>query len=102
MATFCIHYEPGPNWIPGLPTKSQHLLEHGRYLHELLERGQLLQAGPFPERGGMALVECGDEATALVIAAQDPAVSSGVMVARVHAWRVLFDQASGRSPFSGR
>jgi uncharacterized protein YciI len=100
MPTFCIVYGPGPQWRAGQPTAAQDLMAHGRHLHGLLQCGALVLAGPFGDAGGMALLECADEAAALALARADPAVAAGVMTPSVHSWRPLFDRERGRSPFN--
>lgn len=100
MPMFCVVYAPGPRWRAGQPTAAQDLLAHGRHLHTLLLRGQLALAGPFSDAGGMAILECADEAGALALVRDDPAVTAGVMTPTVHAWRALFDRERGLSPFN--
>lgn len=102
MPMFCVVYAPGPRWRAGQPTAAQDLLAHGRYLDGLLRRGQLVLAGPFSEAGGMAILECRDQAEALALVQADPAVTAGVMTPAVHAWGALFDRERGLSPFHPR
>ncbi|MES2937251.1 MAG: YciI family protein [Pseudomonadota bacterium] len=99
MPSYCVLYSPGPAWRQGAPTAQQDLLEHGRYLDNLMVAGQLVLAGPFPDNGGMAVVECGSLSEAQALVARDPAVRGEIMVPAVLPWQAIFDRRLGLSPF---
>lgn len=96
MPIFCVSYGPGPSWSVGLPASAQDLLRHGKYMHTLLKKGVLRQAGPYVDRdGGLAVIEAADRSAAEAILALDPAVIEGVMVPTLSEWNVLFDVSPG-------
>lgn len=69
-------------------------------MHRLMQEGKLVLAGPFPDRGGLAILDAMniDEAHALV--ERDPAVADGIMHGEVHSWSPLFDRERGLDPFA--
>lgn len=84
---YLVVFRPGPAWIEGKPTAEQPLLEHGRYwlAHYAAER--MIEAGPFTDdSGGAVVLRAADLATAEAMVAQDPAVVSGVLVGTVYPW----------------
>lgn len=98
MPIYCVSYSPGPSWSATLPASAQDLLLHGKYMHNLLKKGVLRQAGPYVDRdGGLAIFEAGDRMAAEAIVAADPAVAEGVMVPALTEWHVMFDAATARS-----
>jgi len=81
-------YRPGPAWIPGQPTSSQPLREHGRYILDLHLQGKLRLAGGFTDDGGAAAFEAESDEAAQAIIAADPAVKTGVMECTLRRWNV--------------
>ncbi|MEO8029062.1 MAG: YciI family protein [Bryobacteraceae bacterium] len=99
-SNFVIVLARGPKWLAGKPVSEQPLREHGRYLQGLMEGGTLVLAGPFlDDSGGLILLKTTDEAEAQKIAHEDPAVRSGIMTPTVHPFKIVFDSATGTSPF---
>ena len=94
---FLIIHLPGPAWIEGKSFQHQNLLEHGEYIHNLYQRGILLEGGPFLDNtGGMALIQVDEAAQAEEIINNDPAVIAGVFTAKLHPWmRVNWDTYGG-------
>src|SRR5215469_16504256 len=72
---YVVILKPGPNWIQGKSASEQPLLEHGKYLQGLMNRGSLQLAGPFLDNtsGGMILLNVTDESEAQYIVEHDPA-----------------------------
>jgi uncharacterized protein YciI len=95
---FLVVFEPGPEWIEGKPVGEQNLREHGQYIMKLYEEGKILQAGPFTNDTGGAViyrVENIDEVEILV--ANDPAILAEKFNATIHPWRwVEWDYHLGR------
>ena len=88
-ATFLVIYRPGPAWVPNKPPSEQPLLEHGRYMLSLFAKGSMKAAGPFLDDtgGGAVILEVADESEAKALIAQDPAVTQGIMVPELRAWK---------------
>ncbi len=84
---FAIVFSPGPAWVTGENWHGQELGAHGDYQHALWARGTLLRGGPFGDAtGGMSVIDVADQGAAERIAAEDPAVISGVFLAEVRPW----------------
>jgi uncharacterized protein YciI len=84
---FLIEYSPGPAWQAGVPMNRQALGPHAAYWTRLAREGRALAAGPYLDvDGGMAMVTAASIDEARAIVAADPAVTSGVFVAALHAW----------------
>jgi uncharacterized protein YciI len=87
---FLIVYRRGPAWIEGKPVTQQPLKEHFKFLVGLYEQGILRFAGPFgDDTGGAAALSADSEEAVRAIVAADPAVTSGVMIVEVHAWKLV-------------
>lgn len=100
---FVVLVKRGPNWIPGKSVSEQPLQKHGRYLKELMDKGSLQFAGPFLDDSGgligLELLTAKDESEARQIAEHDPAVVEGMLEQEVRPFRIMFDAATGKSPF---
>ena len=84
---FVIYYTPGPAWQADKPFSEQRLLEHGKYMKQLYDNGQLTHGGPFLDSsGGLSIIQAGDLESAGAIVAADPAVLTGVFKASLHPW----------------
>lgn len=91
---YVINYRPGPTWLAGRPLGEQGLEQHGSYMYELAQRGQLLVAGPLSTiEGGLVILRVAsiDEATSLMQA--DPAVLDGKFTGEISVWRPGIDPA---------
>lgn len=84
-----VFHAPGPNWQAGVGFREQPGVQaHVGYMADLLGRGALVLGGPFlDDSGGMCVLRLGAEEAAQV-AASDPAVQSGLLVATVKPWMV--------------
>lgn len=97
---FVVLLKRGPNWIPGKSVSEQPLQKHGRYLKELMAKGSLQFAGPFlDDSGGLILLNAKDASEARQIAEHDPAVVGGILEPEIRPFRIMFDAATGKSPF---
>ncbi len=101
-AVWWIDYQRGPAWPAGQPAPQQALQDHQVYLEELMQCGKLLMAGLFRDDagGGIAVLDSSDEASARHMMDEDPAVQSGLLSARLRPWQMVFNPASGTSPFA--
>lgn len=89
--TFLVLYRPGPSWIEGKSIYEQPLEAHGGYVQKLYREGKVRSGGPFSDStGGATLLDLeGGEAEARDIAANDPAVVSGIFTAAIHPWHLI-------------
>lgn len=88
---FVIDYSPGPAWRSGRPMREQDLRAHGAYYAQLLRDGRAFAGGGYVgEDGGLAIIRAADMAEAQAILAADPAIVSGVFVARLRQWAPRF------------
>jgi uncharacterized protein YciI len=87
-STFLVVYSAGPSFLPGKPLKEQPLKEHGKYMLDLYAQGSLVLAGGFlDESGGAVILNAPDQAAAIAITENDPAVRNGVFVYKLYPWR---------------
>ena len=92
---FAICYRRGPNWVEGKKISEQPLQKHLAYMNALRASGSLLLGGPFvDDQGGLVIVSALDTDEAVRLAADDPAIHTGVMLADVHPWKVLAGEAA--------
>jgi uncharacterized protein YciI len=91
-------YRPGPAWKPGVPMAGQDLRPHGAYMAKLDAEGRILAAGGFPDQGGMAIVRAASLEEAQRLLAADPAVTSGVFLADLRAWKPRFGDLPRSAP----
>ncbi len=101
-AVWWINYQRGPAWPAGQPAPKQALEDHQMYLERLMQTGKLLMAGLFRDDagGGIAVLDTSDEAAARRMMEEDPAVLSGLLAATLRPWQMVFNPASGTSPFA--
>ena len=66
---------------------------HKAYVKDLVQKGKMVIAGPFTDRsGGMILIEALDENEAQRIAAEDPAVVSGILKNNIREFDMVFNR----------
>jgi uncharacterized protein len=88
-AAYLVLYRPGPTWLTGKSIMEQPLKEHGKYMLSLYIKGSMKLAGPLTDNaGGAVLLEVANEAEAMAIVTNDPAVKSGVFVYELHPWKL--------------
>jgi uncharacterized protein YciI len=87
-----VFHAPGPAWLAGRTLFEQPgVSEHVEHYRGLLEAGKLAFGGPHldADGGGMMVAAAGvEEAEIDAFAQADPAVRSGVLVARVRPWLI--------------
>ena len=95
---FALVYAPGPTWERNKTVFEQRLVEHNKYMADLLAMNVLLLGGPFTDSSGwLAIVQVANEDDAMMVAADDPAVKSRLMNVVVRPWTIQFEKngASG-------
>ena len=89
---FVVFHTPGPKWLAGKTLFDQPgVMEHVGHYRKLLEAGKLALGGPHLDAGGggMMVPAAGiTEAEISAFAAEDPAVTSGVLRFEVRPWLI--------------
>lgn len=85
--TYLLIYRPGPAWPQGKPVSELPLRDHGKYMLSLYAKGLMRMAGPLTDNaGGAVVLEVSDEAEAIEIVANDPAVKARIFMHELHPW----------------
>jgi len=87
---FAIVYRAGPAWKSGVPMKEQGLRDHFYYVKALHERGDIVYAGAMGPDGGLMILHAADQTAAQTVAANDPAVKTGIFLADVRHYTPRF------------
>lgn len=98
---FVVSFSPGAAWQDGVPMSQQPgLRAHGENMARLFAEGRIYAAGPYMQddgaamgEGGMMIVRARSREEVELMLAADPAIMSGVFVARVARWRPRFREA---------
>ena len=89
---FVVFHEPGPAWARGKSLFEQEgVQDHVQHYRELFAQGKVAMGGPHLDEtgGGMMITEFGVSVTEVLAFAQaDPAVTSGLLIARVRPWLI--------------
>src|SRR5262249_10129128 len=80
---FLAFREPGPSWVPGVPTRQQPLWdEHAAFMDDLFARGHVVLAGPYADWSrALVILDAGDAAEAVALLRGDPWAKAGIRVA---------------------
>jgi uncharacterized protein YciI len=92
--TFLMFRDPGPAWVPGVPTRQQPLWnEHATFMDRLDEQGRIVLAGPYADCSrALVIMEARDADEALALLRDDPWVTSGILVdGGVIEWTIFLD-----------
>ena len=89
---------PGPAWKAGEDFRNLPLSDHFRYWSHL-QSGPLVLGGPLLDgSGGMIILDVPSADAARRIAAADPAVKTGLLIATVRPWQVVLRGAKVAAP----
>jgi uncharacterized protein YciI len=91
---FLIFREPGPSWVPGVPSRQQPLwVEHAVFMDSLFERGRIVLGGPYADSSRvLIIVEARDVEEASALFRDDPWEEAGIQVpSDVVEWTVFLD-----------
>ncbi|WP_259391846.1 YciI family protein [Paenibacillus thiaminolyticus] len=70
--------------------------EHAVYVQKISDQGNVLLGGPFADgAGGAVVLDVESEERAIELAANDPAVKSGVFTYQVKEWSTVFSKYEG-------
>jgi uncharacterized protein YciI len=98
---YVITFEKGSAWVEGLRYEHQPDIDaHLDYWKVLYYQETLLMSGPWQdESGGIFVVRSSDRSAVDGIVENDPAVSTGIIKANIHQWRVLNSAMRSAKPF---
>jgi uncharacterized protein YciI len=90
---YVVRYAHGKNYDLNKSIYKQDLLEHGKYMKQLLDEGKLLMAGPFTDNSGAEIVlKADNEQTANDIVSKDPAIIKNIFIYEIKAWDITFNK----------
>src|SRR5262245_24626727 len=79
---FLAFRQPGPSWVPDVPTRQQPLWdEHAAFMDDLFARGHVVLAGPYADFSGALVILAADDAVhAAALLRGDPWETAGILV----------------------
>ena len=93
---YVVTQTPGPAWKADVDFRNQPLADHFQYWSHL-QSGPLVIGGPLLDgSGGMIILDVPSADAARAIAAADPAVRTGLLIATVRPWQVVLRGARGK------
>ena len=96
---FLVFRNPGPSWVPGLPSRQQPLWdEHAVFMDRLFDQGRIVLGGPYADYSRVLLiVNAGGMAEASELFRDDPWTQHSMLVeSEIVEWTVFLD--SRRNP----
>ena len=91
---FLVFRDPGPSWVPGVPTRQQPLWdEHAAFMDNVFETGRIVLAGPYADYSrALIIVEARNAEEASALFRDDPWEEAGILVpSDVVEWTVFLD-----------
>ncbi len=91
---YLVFRNPGPSWVPGLPSRQQPLWdEHAVFMDRLFEQGRIVLAGPYADLSRVLLVvQARDSAEVVEFFRGDPWTTGGILVdSEAIEWTVFLD-----------
>jgi uncharacterized protein YciI len=91
---FLVFRDPGPSWLPGVPTRQQPLWdEHASFMDRIFDKGRIVLAGPYADYSrALIIVEARDAQEASALFRGDPWEKAGILVpSEVVEWTVFLD-----------
>lgn len=84
--------DPGPSWVPGVPTRQQPLWdEHAAFIDRLFEQGRIVLAGPYGDCSrALVILEARDADEAAALLRDDPWAKAGILVSSEVIDRTVF------------
>jgi uncharacterized protein YciI len=96
---FLAFREPGPSWVPGVPTRQQPLWgDHAAFMDDLFASGHVVLAGPLADFSrALVIVDAADAAAAAALLGGDPWEQAGILVpSQIVEWIVFLDSRKPR------
>ena len=91
---YLVFRNPGPSWVPGVPTRQQPLWDqHAVFMDRLFEKGRIILGGPYADESRVLLViKARDSDAAADLFRDDPWTTRGTLViSDVIEWTVFLD-----------
>jgi uncharacterized protein YciI len=91
---FLVFRDPGPSWVPGVPSRQQPLWnEHAAFMDGLFEEGRIVLGGPYADYSRvLIIVDARDAEEASALFRGDPWEEAGILVpSEVVEWTVFLD-----------
>jgi uncharacterized protein YciI len=91
---FLVFRNPGPSWVPGLPSRQQPLWDqHASFMDGLFEQGRIVLGGPYADYSRVLLVVTArDSKEAQELLRDDPWAVQGILVeSEVIEWSIFLD-----------
>jgi uncharacterized protein YciI len=91
---FLVFRDPGPSWVPGVPSRRQPLWdEHAAFMDGLFEEGRIVLGGPYADSSRvLIIVDARDAGEAAALFRDDPWEQAGILVpSQVVEWTVFLD-----------
>ena len=95
---YLVFRNPGPSWVPGLPTRQQPFWEqHAVFMDRLFEEGRIVLGGPYADGSRVLLViKARDSSEASELFRDDPWTTRGTLVlSEVIEWAIFLDSRRG-------
>jgi uncharacterized protein len=96
---FLVFQNPGPSWVPGLPTRQQPLWDqHASFIDRLFDQGRIVLAGPYADYSRAQLVVTARDAKeARELFRDDPWALHGVLIeSEVIEWSIFLDSRNAK------
>lgn len=91
---YLVFRDPGPAWVPGVPTRQQPLWdEHAVFMDRVFERGRIVLGGPYADCSrALVIVQARDRAEASALFRDDPWARHGILVeSEIVEWSIFLD-----------
>jgi uncharacterized protein YciI len=91
---FLVFRNPGPSWVPGIPSRQQPLWdEHAVFMDRLFAQGRIALGGPYADFSRVLLiVQASDKEEASALFRDDPWALRGILVeSEIVEWSVFLD-----------
>jgi uncharacterized protein YciI len=91
---FLVFQNPGPSWVPGLPTRQQPQWDqHAKFIDRLFDQGRIVLAGPYADYSrALLVVNARDAKEAQELFRDDPWAVQGILVeSEVIEWSIFLD-----------
>jgi uncharacterized protein len=91
---FLVFQNPGPSWVPGLPTRQQPQWDqHAKFIDRLFDQGRIVLAGPYADYSrALLVVNARDAKEAHDLFRDDPWAVQGILVeSEIIEWSIFLD-----------
>lgn len=90
---FLVFRDPGPAWVPGVPTREQPLWsEHAVFMDRLFAQGRIFMAGPYADFSrALVIMNAHDAQEVAGLLRDDPWTGSVLVTGQVIEWTVFLD-----------